>query len=284
MWVALPMTALRFWQAWDRLPARMATHFDAKWQPNGWMSRESALWFAIGITAFMLVVFTAILVFMYFQKSPGALAGTMLAFSYAVVGFVYYINISVVERNLNGAPIRLSRAMMLLVVAAIVLTIAFLRSHRGQPLENPVWTASETHASALWALVFLIPLALELALLVTAKGTGVRVVLAFLSALFVLVTLFAWKGFTYFFGPAGVEIRTLGIRLRSIPLRHILHYEAAKWNPLRGYGIRGLGRSRAYVWGNEGVRIHTTDGEVFLGHRTPQKILHDLDAIRQVAR
>src|SRR5690349_22028265 len=99
-------------------------HFDAKWQPNGWMSRESALWFAIGITAFMLVVFTAILVFMYFQKSPGALAGTMLAFSYAVVGFVYYINISVVERNLNGAPIRLSRAMMLLVVAAIVLTIA----------------------------------------------------------------------------------------------------------------------------------------------------------------
>ena len=53
------------------------------------------------------------------------------------------------------------------------------------------------------------------------------------------------------------------------------------WNPLYGYGIRGLGERRAYVWGNRGVRIKTSDGEVFLGHSNPDRIVHDLDVIKQ---
>ena len=35
MWLALPTTGLNYWLAWDRLPYRMAVHFDANWQPNG---------------------------------------------------------------------------------------------------------------------------------------------------------------------------------------------------------------------------------------------------------
>ena len=38
-----------------------------------------------------------------------------------------------------------------------------------------------------------------------------------------------------------------------------------------GYGIRGIGERRAYVWGNTGVRIMLSDGEVFLGHHEPGK-------------
>ena len=34
-WLALPLTALNYWRAWDRLPPRMAVHFDVNWQPNG---------------------------------------------------------------------------------------------------------------------------------------------------------------------------------------------------------------------------------------------------------
>jgi hypothetical protein len=37
------------------------------------------------------------------------------------------------------------------------------------------------------------------------------------------------------------------------------------------------------VWGNKGVRIMLSDGEVFLGHREPERIIHDLDFIRQSA-
>ena len=38
-----------------------------------------------------------------------------------------------------------------------------------------------------------------------------------------------------------------------------------------GYGIRGIGERRAYVWCNSGVRIMLSDGEVFLGHTIRRK-------------
>ncbi len=42
---------------YDRLPARMATHFDLAGNPNGWMSREMGAWFApvfaLGLWAFV---------------------------------------------------------------------------------------------------------------------------------------------------------------------------------------------------------------------------------------
>ena len=76
-------------------------------------------------------------------------------------------------------------------------------------------------------------------------------------------------------------ISTLGFRLRSIPLQNIRAYAVAPWSPLGGYGIRGIGERRAYVWGNTGVRMMLSDGEVFLGHREPEKIMNDLNLIRQ---
>jgi hypothetical protein len=65
--------------------------------------------------------------------------------------------------------------------------------------------------------------------------------------------------------------------LRSIPSGQIKSYEISCWNPLDGYGIRGIGDRRAYVWGNRGIRIKTAEGEVFLGHSRPEKVVHDLD-------
>jgi hypothetical protein len=97
--------------------------------------------------------------------------------------------------------------------------------------------------------------------------------------MFAVIAVHVWTGFQYFFTSAGVEIRTLGFRLRSIPREQIRQYAVESWNPLRGYGIRGIGNRRAYVWCNHGVRIQTTDGEVFLGHNDPERIVRDLDAI-----
>jgi hypothetical protein len=109
-----------------------------------------------------------------------------------------------------------------------------------------------------------------------------RVGLALTSLLFALIAVHTWSGFHYFFRNSGVEIRTLGFRLRSIPRDQIKQYAVESWSPIRGYGIRGVGDSRAYVWGNQGVRIKTTRGEVFLGHSEPQRIVHDLDAMKLV--
>ena len=42
LWGMLPLTALCYWQVWDRLPARMATHFGANGQPNDLPAGEQA--------------------------------------------------------------------------------------------------------------------------------------------------------------------------------------------------------------------------------------------------
>jgi hypothetical protein len=97
--------------------------------------------------------------------------------------------------------------------------------------------------------------------------------------LFFVLAAFAWSGFQYRFGPAGVEISTLGFRLRSVPLVQIESYAVEPWSLLRGYGIRGTGDTRAYVWCNQVVHIKTAHGDVFLGHSDPERIVRDLDSI-----
>jgi len=110
---------------------------------------------------------------------------------------------------------------------------------------------------------------------------GLRFLMTLPALLLLGAAALAWSGFHYRFTDHGVEISTLGFRLRSIPLHSIEAYAAAPWNPMGGYGIRGVGERRAYVWGNTGVRIMLSDGEVFLGHCEPERIMNDLNLIRE---
>ena len=103
--------------------------------------------------------------------------------------------------------------------------------------------------------------------------------LVVIGAVGVGILAMAWSGFEYRFLRGVVEVRTLGFRLRSIPKQSILGYSIERWAFLRGYGIRGLGRTRAYVWGNKVVHIRTSNGEVFLGHDDPERIIRDLDLV-----
>jgi uncharacterized membrane protein len=102
MWLALPIAALNYWQNWDRLPMRMAVHFDAQWQPNGYTSREGALTLGLGIMAFMLLVFTVGLLIAHALK-PAA-AWPLLVVFYVTIGFMWFGNHSIIEWNLNPPP------------------------------------------------------------------------------------------------------------------------------------------------------------------------------------
>ncbi len=98
-WVALPTTALNYWRSWDRLPMRMAVHFDANWQPNGWTSREGSLLFALGLIAFMLVVCTGASYFVLaLNPRPAWLALIAL---YVGLGFCWYGSNAIVKYNLQ---------------------------------------------------------------------------------------------------------------------------------------------------------------------------------------
>lgn len=278
-WLAVPLMGLRYWMVWDRLPQRMATHFGASGQPNGWMTREVSLEFGLGIMLFLLAVFTAVLYAAHKKLASDNAAWALLGFLYLIVGVVYYGNSSVLEYNLSGQPVQIQWVAVLVPVALLGLLAVFLRSSRGQSLPQQAWLAEEVHASPVFSMIFLMPLVVEVCVLVLVPVPAVRLGVGLMIVLFLVIAAQAWDGFHYRFGAAGVEISTLGFRLRSIPAGNIRQYAVEKWSPWRGYGIRGIGGTRAYVWGNSVVHITTPDGHVYLGHAEPERVIRDLEMI-----
>jgi len=280
MWLALPLTALRYWWAWDRLPARMATHFNASGQPNGWMTLEAALEFGLGFTLLFLVVFTVISYVLQKQKASDAGAWAVLGLLAVVVGVVFQGNWSIVEYNLTGRPISIITPFLSIPVVIVLLAV-FLGAKRGSALPEAAVIAEEKHASLFMGFVVLIALVGALAAFASAPPSVARWAVIPVGLLCAAVAAFAWSGFQYRFSPEGVEIRTLGCRLRSIPTAEIRDYSIEGWSLARGYGIRGIGNCRAYVWGNKVVHIRTTQGDVYLGHDEPERIMRDLDMIHR---
>jgi hypothetical protein len=137
--------------------------------------------------------------------------------------------------------------------------------------------AVETHSSHLWGLISLLAILGPVLSLALVPSRLARVALAAVAVIGFSALPLAWAGFQYRFLRHGVEIRTLGFHLRSIPKQAIVSYSIEPWTWMRGYGIRGIGSTRAYVWGNQVVHIRTTNGEVFLGHSDPVRIVRDLD-------
>jgi hypothetical protein len=279
LWLALPLTAFQFSTVWNQLPARMASHFGAAGQPNDWMSRQTLVVFSLVLLTFLLATFTWALTRV---RKPDALAWSLLAMFYVVAGVLVSVNSSVLKFNRYGRPLSIVPEMVAVFAAALVVIAVALGAKRGPVLTRQISAeAEEVHASPLWALLFAVLSVIELAVIAVMPLPGLRLVMALPALLLLGVTALAWSGFHYRFTSHGVEISTLGFRLRSIPLQSIKAYAVAPWNPLYGYGVRGMGERRAYVWGNTGVRIMLADGEVFLGHAKPEKIMNDLNAIRQ---
>ena len=276
MLVAIPLNAIFYAASWRQLPERIATHFAANGQANGWMSRQDSLAFCIVLTTVIAVVGALVLSRV---ERPDVLAWTGLGLLYFVLSIILWGTASVISYNVSGRPVD-PTPIVVIAAVAVGLTIAFaLFTHRGSQLPSaPIFT-TETHASPLFAFV-MASLCVVLALIATRIALPVaQVALGAGSFLLLGAAAMAGSGFRYSFSRAGLEIRLLGFRLRSIPAADIRGYAADKWSALGGYGIRGVGDRRAYVWCNRGVRIQTAEGEVFLGHNEPQRIVRDLDRV-----
>lgn len=142
--------------------------------------------------------------------------------------------------------------------------------------------AEETHSGRAWSLIILLALIGPLIGVALAPSRAGRWAIALVGVLAIATFAMTWSGFQYRFLRQGVEIRMLGFRLRSVPRESIVSYSIEPWSLIRGYGIRGMGRTRAYVWCNQVVHIKTSNGEIFLGHSDPQRIVHDLDMVTGV--
>ena len=139
--------------------------------------------------------------------------------------------------------------------------------------------AEETHSGRVWSLIILVALAGPAIGVALVPSTVGRWALALVGVIAIGTFAMSWSGFQYRFLRHGVEIRMLGFRLRSIPKQSIASYSIEPWAFIRGYGIRGIGSSRAYVWCNKVVHIKTSNGEIFLGHSDPERIVRDLNMV-----
>jgi Protein of unknown function (DUF1648) len=280
LWLGLPVAAMRLFTVWDRLPMRLATHFDLAGRPNGWMSPK-------GFLVFILVTITAMAaistIAAYRVSQPDLSAWTLLGFFYVVVGVLYGATDGIVNYNLYGRGVHVAPYLIAGFGSLFVLLVVYIGTRRGPELPAENLIADEVHSSKIWALVLALPVVLMAVLAAAAPNLTVRLVLVLPILLLMMAVIMAWSGFHYIFSNAGLEIRTLGFRLRTIPVSQIRDYAVATWGLGGGYGIRGVGNKRAYVWSNKGVRIHLWDGEVFLGHREPERLVRDLDAVMSFA-
>ncbi len=280
LWLAVPVAALRLLTVWDRLPMRLATHFDIAGQPNGWMSPDGFVIFILVATACTAGIATYAMVR---ASQPDLSAWTLLGFFYVVTGILYGAADAIVNYNLYGRGVHVVPYLIAGFGSLFVVLVVYMGTRRGPQLPAENLIADEVHRSKMWAVVMALPIVLMAVLAAAAPNLTVRLVLVLPILLLVMAVIMAWSGFHYIFSNSGLEIRTLGFRLRTIPSSQIRDYAVATWGPAGGYGIRGVGNTRAYVWGKKGVRIHLWDGEVFLGHREPERLVRDLDAVMSFA-
>lgn len=139
--------------------------------------------------------------------------------------------------------------------------------------------AEETHASRIWFLVVLPAVVIPMISVFFYPSKAALLGLLFVALIGLGALALTWSGFQYRFLRDAVEVRTLGFTLRTIPKQQIMSYSIESWSLPRGYGIRGVGSTRAYVWCNKVVHIRTTAGDVYLGHDDPQRIVRDLDRV-----
>jgi hypothetical protein len=280
LWFAPVEIYFRYRQVWNQLPMRMATHFDASGRANGWMTREMSLYWSAGFLALMAAIFFVVLFVIQGKYELTKLSWTLLAFFHAEIWTFTYLMNSLLNYNLTGTsiairPVPVVSALGLLIVLAVAVT-----EKRGTPLGSGEILAEEVHSGRKLTLLFLIPPVILAPIALAIPIPTVRLAMSLLAIIMLIIFAVAWDGFHYYFTRDGLEIRTLGFRLKSIPALQIKNYEIQSWSPIRGYGIRGVGNRKAYVWGKTGVRVEMYDGEIFLGHNDPQRIVHDLNVVK----
>src|SRR5215471_15613403 len=213
LWLPLPLTAHYFRENWDRLPARIATHFNAANQPNGWMTREQALWSSLEMLGIVVTVFTIWLVLSHRKSSLTLVSWVLLAFFYVVTGLGCYIFVSTIDYNLTGEPIRPGLVGVIFGVSILTLIATYLGSQRGTAFPAGEVIAEEVHAVRSWAILFVPVIAIELAVISLAPNAGLRFGLTLVCLVLAFAVAMVWSGFHYYFTRHGLEIRTLGFRL-----------------------------------------------------------------------
>jgi len=285
---------------WERLPARMMSHFDAHGNPDGWMGKSE--FFAVSL----LLLLPVFVLLEYMADRVGrrkAVVGwALIALTWLSAAMVLSVMWGAIDANLYQTRLNVF-PVWILAIATVPLALGIgidwrwwmSRQRRKAAAEHvgPVQvTAEERHGSSWMALIMLtiagLVTVLPLAALPKQARTATLWTVAVVGLVLLVAVYWAWRGFVYRFTNAGVEIRALGLRLRRIPLSQIKEFRSERVNPLTdfgGWGIKGFGSDTAYIWGGRtALHIKTYTGDVYLGHENPDRLVRDLEALMKTAR
>jgi uncharacterized membrane protein len=97
-WLSLPLVAAVYLLLWDRIPERLAVHFDLSGTPTDWMTRGQSLVFDLAILLFILIVSTLKL---RSQSQREQHSGLLI--QNASVLFVVLIFLGLLKYNITGS-------------------------------------------------------------------------------------------------------------------------------------------------------------------------------------
>jgi len=288
LWLAPICVALRLAFVWKQLPKPVAVHFTMSGSPDAFWLRQTFALFTVAI------IFAAVgLGSLYFRASSSATG----KFVIAVLTFVVLVQTgaiwAVINFNLGQTHIDWARVFLLPAAAAIVVFAVLGLISPSKPSANGR-TAPAVIGTVLAVFYhycrkhfwLLIPALLIPSLMWILGGTTGRIIALLLTGLLAVVLIGVWRGFEYRVTTSGVEVRSLGVRLKFLPASCIRSFSKVEVDPLAemgGWGIRRGSGMTAYIWGKRGVKINSDLGQVLLGYSRPDDLLDVLTAMKQRA-
>ena len=97
-WLSPPLVAAAHLLLWERMPERLAVHFDSAGNPDGWMTRGQSLAFDLAVLLFVLVTGTLKIL----RRPPGE-RNIYLALLYLALLFVTLVFLGLLKYNVTGS-------------------------------------------------------------------------------------------------------------------------------------------------------------------------------------
>ncbi len=278
-------------RAYGSLPHIIASHFNAAGAPNGFATKDSVV-MTILVVAFMITsIFTFLL--SRFPQISG-LGWFLMIAEYWGLGILVGVTHGTLQVALGEAKTLQFpfAAWSLIMGAALVVGEAGRISamRKRADYDNGQLVAEEVHSSpatgGFFAALSVVSVALPTALGASGPARWIPAVVGLVA---LGCAIWAWTGFRYRVTTTGLEIRMLGMPIRFVPAADIASVTARECNALKdfgGWGIRGIGKMRAYIWGgNQCVHVRTHEGDdIYLGFRDAQRLAQELERVQPVVR
>jgi len=118
LFVALAALAVT-WYAWDQLPPRIATHWDALGHINGYSTRAFGALFAPVLIVLMTLLFQVLPALDPRHANYGKFIGTYWAIANTVILFIGVVHVMVIANGL-GYPVAMTRIVPLILGALFI--------------------------------------------------------------------------------------------------------------------------------------------------------------------